>query len=116
MTTGRTVLLLTLFLGACQPVTSDSELQLTTTDIRSQEASTPSVPNCGKKELMAKLLEKTFEETPLLYGIAGDGSIITMYAGSNATWTVTRTINNTTCVIMAGTDLKVIKIDDGRTI
>tara|TARA_Y100000593_G_C4239792_1_gene301511 strand:- start:716 stop:1045 length:330 start_codon:yes stop_codon:yes gene_type:complete len=107
---------LTMFLGACQPAISEVEPQLTTTDTRFQESSTPSVPNCGKKELMTKLLSEAFQETPLLYGIAGDGSIITMYAGSNATWTVTRTVNNTTCVIMAGTDLEVIKIDAGRTI
>jgi hypothetical protein len=114
--TGRIVIFLTMFLGACQPVVSDLEPQLTTTDIRLQESSTRSVPNCGKKELMTKLLSEAFQETPLLYGVAGDGSIITMYAGSNATWTVTRTVNNTTCVVMAGTDLKVIRIDDGKTI
>ena len=113
---GRVIIFLTMFLGACQPVVSNLEPQLTTTDIRLQESSTPSVPNCGKKELMTKLLSEAFQETPLLHGVAGDGSIITMYAGSNSTWTVTRTVNNTTCVIMVGTDLKVIKIDAGRTI
>ena len=114
--TVRTVLLLTLLLGACQPAVSESEVQLTTTEARHQEASPPSVPNCGKKELMTTLLAKTFKEEPLLYGVAGDGSIITMYAGPNGTWTVTRIVNDVMCVMLVGTELKIIRVDAGRTI
>ena len=117
----RAVVLLTLLLSACQATDS-----LSTVEIRQQEqalvVSEPfiqevsSVPNCAKRELMTKFLAKTFNERPLLKGVSTDGSILTIYAGSNGTWTLTKIVNDTTCIVAAGTDLKVLKSEKGPII
>ena len=51
-----------------------------------------------------------FKEEPLIFGTAKGGAIITIFAGPNAHWTMTRTVNNTLCVMMVGENLKVINL------
>ena len=58
---------------------------------------------------MRKQLLKYFKEEPLILGTAKGGAIITIFAGPNAHWTMTRTVNNTLCLMMVGQGLKVIK-------
>ena len=117
----RAVVLLTLLLSACQSTDSLStfeirqqESQLVATEYSTQR--TPSVPNCAKKELMTGFLAKTFNERPLLRGVSTDGSILKIYAGPNGGWTLTRIVNDTTCIVAAGTDLRVLSSKKGPVI
>ena len=117
----RAVIALTLLLSACQSTDS-----LSTVEIRQQEQGLPvnesfiqeasSVPNCAKKDLMTGFLAKTFNERPLLKGISTDGSILTIYAGPNGGGTLTRIVNDTTCIVAAGTDLRVLRSEKGPVI
>lgn len=117
----RAVVLLTLLLSACQSTDS-----LSTVEVRQQEhrlvvnepsiQEVASIPNCAKKELMTKFLAKTFNEVPLLKGVSTDGSILTIYAGPNGAWTLTKIVNDITCIVAAGTDLKVLRSEKGPVI
>ncbi len=117
----RAVVLLTLLLPACQSTDSLStvevrqqEQQLVVNEPSIQEVS--SVPSCAKKELMTKFLAKTFNERPLLKGTSTDGSILTIYAGPNGAWTLTKIVNDITCIVAGGTGLKVLKSEKGPII
>ena len=122
----RAVILLTLLLSACQSTDSLSTDSLSTFEIRQKEQGLPvnepfiqeasSVPNCAKKELMTGFLAKTFNERPLLRGVSTDGSILKIYAGPNGGWTLTRIVNDTTCIVAAGTDLRVLRSEKGPVI
>jgi hypothetical protein len=117
----RAVVLLTLLLPACQSTNSLStveirqqEHQLVVSESSIQEVS--SVPSCAKKDLMTKFLAKTFNERPLLKGTSTDGSILTIYAGPNGAWTLTKIVNDITCIVAGGTGLKVLKSEKGPII
>lgn len=117
----RAVVLLTLLLSACQSTDS-----LSTVEIRQQEQAQQapesslhealSVPSCAKRELMAKFLEKTFNEKPILRGVSTDGSILTIYAGPNGAWTLTKIVNDITCILAGGTGLKVLRSEKGKMV
>tara|TARA_Y100001963_G_C6680772_1_gene399743 strand:- start:446 stop:805 length:360 start_codon:yes stop_codon:yes gene_type:complete len=109
---GLALLILTLLISACQTVETKP---LTTLDIRKQEAevlpvkeSIPVVPGCGQKDKMKALLMEKFREEPLIWGTAKGGAVITIFAGPGAHWTMTRTINDTLCLMMVGDKLSVM--------
>jgi len=104
------MLLAALLLGSCQTVA------LEPTDVPQQKVSTASVPNCGPKDLMTGLLGKTFAEQPLLHGVAADGSVFTIHAGPNGSWTLTRIVNDIMCIMVVGTELKIMELVPGATI
>ena len=117
----RAAVLLTLLLSACQSTNPSS-----TVGLRQQENppvapesslhEVSSVPSCAKKELMTKFLAKTFNEKPILRGVSTDGSILTIYAGPNGAWTLTKIVNDITCILAGGTGLKVLRSEKGKMV
>ena len=105
------LLILTLFLSACQTTNFLSTVELRKQELKTKPVSQtiPVIPPCGNKDKMRKQLLKYFKEEPLILGKAKGGAIITIFAGPNAHWTMTRTVNNTLCLMMVGQGLKVIK-------
>ena len=60
-------------------------------------------PICGERRAIVATLEKTYSETPVSMGLAGNGAIIEILASPSGTFTIILTRpNGLTCVMAAG--------------
>tara|TARA_R100000458_G_C8104916_1_gene130107 strand:- start:142 stop:519 length:378 start_codon:yes stop_codon:yes gene_type:complete len=109
------MLLLMLLLGACKLSVPFDGLSSTAPKPNpngvvkiSKDQKEPIIPNCTDKKVMVKKLHKHFREEPLIFGTARGGDIITIFAGPGGHFTLTRTRNDTMCLLMVGDRLNVI--------
>mgnify|MGYP003108397083 FL=1 len=109
------MLLFMLLLGACKLTVPFNGLSSTAPSADansvvtvSQNQEEPIIPPCTDKEVMVKKLHKHFREQPLIHGTAKGGDIITIFAGAGGRFTLTRTRNDTMCLLMVGDRLNVI--------
>ncbi len=72
---------------------------------------------CYDSEFLFKTLKTEFKETPIIYGSANDRATSTMSLWSNLqnkSWTIVATKGDISCVIGAGSDLKVLPLRLGK--
>ena len=119
-----TILIFTLLLGGCQTVKPADEvdigsMMMSAADLRQQEAELTEinrpVPTCGTHDKMRSLLQVQYDEKPAVYGMANDGSILTVFSSPKKTFTITRLVNGIMCIVVVGNGLEIIK-EPGKTI
>lgn len=59
---------------------------------------------CGKRDKIAEILNRKFEEAPLGLGVGGSGkSVYEVYTSKKGTWTMTMTLTSgMSCIMAAG--------------